>query len=65
MKTADINIVAVVKGCERYVICFPATGDGKRQALRTIGKWAASDDLSFNWHDAAASAVKIQGTSIT
>lgn len=65
MTTADINMVAVVKGTERYIVLFPATQHGKRQALRAIGKWTANRDLSFNWFDAAATALKIQETTTT
>lgn len=47
----DINILALVKGSERYIFLY----DDARAAdmLRTLGHFASNPELSFTWHDAA------------
>lgn len=54
----DIEVAAVVKGRERYVILF--NGRTRAEALRTIGRWASAPDLSFSWYDAAALSNKMR-----
>lgn len=47
----DLNVLAVVKGKERYVFLY---ADAKRgDALRVMARYAANPDLSFSWRDAA------------
>ena len=53
----DINITALVKGDERYLLIF--ADDRKTEALRTLGKWACDAELSFTWYDAAEMAKRI------
>lgn len=54
----DINVLALVKGKERYVFLFE---DSQRaEALRTLGRFASNPDLSFNWYDAAVLSQKIR-----
>lgn len=58
MSARDINVVALVKGGERYVFLYD---DASREAtLRTIGRFAADPDLSFSWHDAAVLGEKVR-----
>jgi len=46
----DINVVALVKGEERYIFLF---NDGqKSETLRTLGRYASNSKLSFSWYDA-------------
>lgn len=41
----DVNVVALVKGEERYVFIY---GDAQRkELLRTFGRFAADPDLTF------------------
>jgi hypothetical protein len=58
----DINVLALVKGEERYVILFDEAT--KTEALRTLGRWAGNPDLSFTWHDAACLSQKVKGEAI-
>ncbi len=54
----DINVLALVKGEERYIFLF----DDRRRAetLRTLGRYASDPDLSFTWYDAAVLSQKIR-----
>jgi hypothetical protein len=54
----DINVLALVKGSERYIFLFD---DGNRaEALRTFGRYASNPELSFTWYDAAVLSQKIR-----
>lgn len=56
----DINIVAIVKGEERYVFMFD--DDSRAETLRTLGRYASNPELSFSWYDAAVLSQKIRQT---
>ncbi len=59
----DINIVAIVKGDERYVFMFD---DATRaETLRTLGRFASNPELTFSWYDAAVLSQKIRQTACT
>lgn len=54
----DINVLALVKGKERYIFLY---SDGNRsKALRVLGRYASNKDLSFSWYDAAVLSQKIR-----
>lgn len=54
----DINVVALVKGSERYIFLYD---DGNRaQTLRVLGRYASNPELSFTWYDAAILSQKIR-----
>ena len=54
----DINVLALVKGEERYIFLYD---DGNRsKALRVLGRYASNTDLSFSWYDAAVLSQKIR-----
>ena len=57
----DINIVAIVKGDERYVFMFDE--DSRAETLRTLGRYASNPELSFSWYDAAVLSQKIRKVS--
>ena len=58
--TQDINVLALVKGNERYIFLFD---DRRRsEALRTLGRYASNPELSFSWYDAAVLSQKIRDT---
>ena len=57
----DINIVALVKGEERYVFLF--TDAQKGETLRTLGRYASDPNLSFSWYDAAVLSQKVRDAS--
>ena len=57
----DINVLALVKGRERYIFLFD---DSQRaEALRTLGRYASNPELSFTWHDAAVLSQKLRSQS--
>ncbi|MHB0957531.1 MAG: hypothetical protein ACYC6N_17365 [Pirellulaceae bacterium] len=58
--TKDINVLALVKGKERYIFLFD--DDNRGEALRTLGRYASNQDLSFTWYDAAVLSQKIRQT---
>ncbi len=56
--TEEINVLALVKGEERYVFLF---SDNRRaEALRTLGRFASNPELSFTWYDAAVLSQKVR-----
>lgn len=59
--TQDINVLALVKGEERYIFLFDDAR--KSEALRQLGRYASNPDLSFTWYDAAVLSQKIRQTA--
>lgn len=48
---SDVNIIALVKGNERYVWMYH---DDRRSAVvNSIHRFASDTELSFTWYDAA------------
>ena len=59
----DINVLALVKGEERYVFLFD---DAHRSdALRTLGRFASNPELSFSWYDAAVLSQRVRQEAST
>lgn len=59
--TNDINVLALVKGEERYIFLYD---DARRtECLRTLGRFASNPDLSFSWYDAAVLSQRIRQTA--
>ena len=56
----DLNILALVKGPERYIFLYR---DDRAGTLRTIGRFAANPELSLTWQDAVVLSRKIRETS--
>lgn len=54
----DINILALVKGLERYVFLFDDKSRG--DTLRVLGRFASNPELSFTWYDAAVLSGKLR-----
>ena len=54
----DINVLALVKGGEKYIFLYDDAN--RARALRTLGRYASSPDLSFSWYDAAILSQKIR-----
>ena len=54
----DINVLALVKGQERYVFLYD--DDSRAELLRALGRFAANPDLSFTWYDAARLSTSIR-----
>ena len=59
--TQDINVLALVKGSERYIFLYDDAN--RSEALRTLGRFASNPDLSFSWYDAAVLSQKIRQTA--
>ena len=58
MNDDDINVLALVKGAERYIFLYD---DSQRaEALRMLGRYASRPDLSFTWYDAAVLSKKVR-----
>lgn len=57
----DINVLALVKGSERYVFLFD--DNHRAETLRTLGRYASNPELSFTWYDAAVLSQKIRQTT--
>lgn len=56
--TQDINVLALVKGEERYVFLYD--DENRAEALRMLGRFASNPELSFTWYDAAVLSQKIR-----
>ncbi len=54
----DINVLALVKGAERYVFLYDDTS--RAETLRVLGRFASNPELSFTWYDAAVLSQKIR-----
>jgi hypothetical protein len=54
----DINVLALVKGEERYVFLFDDAS--RAETLRALGRYASNPELSFSWYDAAVLSQKIR-----
>ena len=57
----DINVLALVKGSERYVFLYDDAS--RAEALRVLGRFASNPELSFTWYDAAVLSQKIRQES--
>lgn len=58
MNDDDINVLALVKGRERYVFLYDDTQ--RAEALRMLGRYASNPELSFSWYDAAVLSQKVR-----
>ncbi|MBN2022445.1 MAG: hypothetical protein JW809_06585 [Pirellulales bacterium] len=59
--TEDINVLALVKGSERYVFLYD--DESRAETLRVLGRYASNPELSFTWYDAAVLSQKIRQES--
>ncbi len=57
----DINVLALVKGTERYVFLYDDSS--RAETLRVLGRFASNPELSFTWYDAAVLSQKIRQES--
>lgn len=58
MASRDINVIALVKGGERYVFLYD--DDSHEDAIKAIARHAANPDLNFSWYDAAVLGEKVR-----
>ncbi len=54
----DINVLALVKGEERYVFLYD--DENRVETMRVLGRYASNPELSFTWYDAAVLSQKIR-----
>ena len=55
---SDINVLALVKGEERYVFIY--NEENRSETMRLIGRYASNPELSFSWYDAAVLSQKMR-----
>ena len=53
-----INVLALVKGDEKYIFLF--NEKNRKKTLRQLGRFASNQDLSFTWYDAAVMSQKVR-----
>jgi len=59
MANDDVNVVALIKGNERYIFIYEdATRD---LCTNYFGRFAGNTELSFTWLDAAMLSMKVRG----
>jgi len=56
----DVNILALVKGEERYVFIYDDTDESQHELFRVLRRFASNPDLSFTWYDAAVLSQKVR-----
>ena len=54
-----VTVMALIKGGEQYVFIYDDSS--RAEALRTLGRYASNQELSFTWYDAAMLSQKIRG----
>ena len=54
----EINVLALVKGTERFVFLFD--DESRSETLTMLARYASNPDLSFTWYDAAVLSQKIR-----
>ena len=54
----SINILALVKGEEKYIFLF--NDENRKKTLRQVGRYASNSDLSFTWYDAAVMSQNVR-----
>ena len=60
MELEAVNVIALCKGNERYIFLY----DDRNRVpiLRQFGMFAADEELSFTWYDAAVLSQRIRQT---
>lgn len=58
MSQQGINVLALIKGEERYVFLYDDAS--ANQILQTLGRYAADPELSFSWYDAAMLSQRVR-----
>ena len=55
---SETNVLALVKGSERYVFLY--SDEHRGDTLRMLGRYASNPELSFTWYDAAVLSQKLR-----
>ncbi|MBA61957.1 MAG: hypothetical protein CMJ76_06270 [Planctomycetaceae bacterium] len=56
--TNNINLLALVKGEEKYIFLF--NDQNRKKTLRQLGRFASDPELSFTWYDAAVMSQNVR-----
>ncbi len=56
----DINVVALIKGRERYIFVYDDCEREREEVCRLFGRFASNGTLSFTWHDAVVLLEKVR-----
>ena len=56
--TRDVNVLALVKGKERYVFLYD--DESRVELLQQFGRYACQGDLSFDWQDAVTLSRRVR-----
>lgn len=62
MMNGSINLLALVKGSERYVFLYDDAN--RAEVLRVIGRFATNPDLAFTWYDAAVLCERVRRAEV-
>ena len=54
----EVNVLALVKGSERYVFLYD--DESRAELLQHFGRYASQPDLSFTWQDAVLLSRKVR-----
>jgi hypothetical protein len=57
-RITDLNVLTLIKGDERYVFLWD--DEHRSETLRTLGRYASNQELSFSWYDAAVLSGRIR-----
>ncbi len=58
MDQQDVNVLALVKGKERYVFMY--SEKNRNAVLDTFARYASDPELSFTWYDAAVLTQRVR-----
>lgn len=58
MDQQDVNVLALVKGKERYVFMY--NEKNREVLLETFARYASDPELNFTWYDAAALSQRVR-----
>lgn len=54
----SVNVLALIKESERYVFLYD--DNSPEELLRTLGRYASDEELSFTWYDAALLSQRVR-----
>jgi len=54
------SVLALVKGAERYIFIYEDQIANRKATLRTLGRFASDEALSFTWYDAAVLSQRVR-----
>lgn len=54
----DINVLAFIKGEERYLFLYK--DETRSETLKTLGRFASNPELNFSWYDAAVLSQRVR-----